>query len=172
MAKKLKKFVSGTPGRRSGEKFRRAALQFDKAVIACILVVVVSVVVAMGGDFTLRSQGGCGFALNFLWLPACLPLLLADGIASCFGGGIQTGCVHYIYLLGICDLVLVTAFWGGVRFAASRKQSANILKTARVFVLIIVIWGIFQLFCSGLKFTLDKSKLDDAVSAQITQDHK
>lgn len=172
MAKKLKKFVSGNPGRRSGEKFRRAVWQFDKSIIVCVLVIIASVAVAACGDFSLRSSGANGFALNFLWLPACLPLLFADGIASCLGGGIQAEGVYYVYLLGICDLVLAAAVWGGVRFAAFKKQSGNILKTARVFVLIMVVWGIFQLFCSGLKFTLDKSELDDTVSAQVTPDRK
>ena len=42
MAKKIKKFSDGTPRRRNGEKFRRAAWQFDKAVIACVLVIIIS----------------------------------------------------------------------------------------------------------------------------------
>ena len=172
MAKKLKKFVSGNSGRRSGEKFRRAVWQFDKSLIACVLLIIAAVAVAQCGDFSLRSQSGSGFALIFLWLPACLPLLIADGIASCFGAGIHTEGANYVYLLGICDLVLAAAFWGGVRFAAIRTQSGNILKTARVFALIIVTWGVFQLFCGGLKYTLDKSALDDVVTSQITPDQK
>lgn len=172
MAKKIKKFSDGTSRRRSGEKFRRAAWQFDKAMIACALVIIVAVAVALYGDFSLKTPSVNGFAVNFLWLIACLPLLIADGIASCFGGEIPADGVQYIYILGICDLVLAATAWSAVRFAAIRKQSGSILKTARVFVLIIFAWGIFQLFCSGLKFTLDRSNIDDAVTAQVTPDRK
>ena len=172
MAKKIKKFSDGTSRRRGSEKFRRAAFQFDKAMIACALVIIRSAVVALCGDFSLRTPSVNGFAVNFLWLLACLPLLIADGIASCFGWQIPAEGVQYIYILGICDLVLASAVWGAVRFAAMKKQNNSILKTARVLVLIILVWGIFQLFCSGLKFTLDRSNIDDAVTAQVTSDRK
>lgn len=173
MAKKLKKLASGgTIGRRSMEKFRRAVRQFDKMMIVYVLLVGVAVLIAVNGNFSLRSTSAHGFAVNFLWLPSALPLLLADGIAGCFDLGIPMHGIRHIYLLGICDFVLATAVWSGVRFAAIRKQNARILRNARIFAMIIVIWGIFQIFCCWIKFSLDRSKLDDAVAAEVTGDRK
>ena len=172
MAKKLKKFASGTTGRRSGEKFRRAAWQFDKAMIACVILVIIATAVAATGDFSLREPSVNGFAVNFLWLPAALPLLIADGIAACLGGALPEHGIDYIYVLGACDLILAAAVWSGVRIAAIRKQSGNILRTARTFLLIIIVWGIFQLLCCGIKFAGDRSNLDDALTEEITADRK
>ena len=174
MAKKLKKLAAGgTIGRRSVEKFRRAVRSFDKAIIYYILLVIAAALVSVNGNISLRSTCAHGFAVNFLWLPAALPLLLADGIAACFNGAIPMDGSHHIYLLGICDIVLAAAVWCAVRFLAIRKQSARILRNARIFVMIIVIWGIFQICCCGVKLALDRSQLDDAVTAaEVNSDHK
>ena len=83
------------------------------------------------------------------------------------------GFIQVLMLIGAIGTLLVSII---TLFLGSRGAIITSLICGAVFivlfVLIIVVWGIFQLFCSGLKFTLDKSKLDDAVSAQITQDHK
>ena len=150
MAKKIKKFSSDPTPRRSGEKLRRATRQFDRMIVMYILTVIISVFIGSQGEFSLSQPGYNGFAISFLLLPAYLPLLIIGGIFSCFGIACGNNLCG-VYLLGGCDLALAILAWLIMRIAAKRKQSTGILKTAKVFVLIMVVWGIFQIGCSMIQ---------------------
>ena len=169
MAKKIKKFsINPTGNRRGGEKIRRAGRQFDRIIIGYIALVIIAVLIGGNGDFSLAQPGYNGFVITFLLLPAYLPLMIADGICICFGTTIVPANGYEVYLLGGCDLLLALIAWTAIRWWAKYKQSANILKTAKVFVLIMFIWGIFQIICCGIQFAQIKSDLDTAVITNST----
>jgi hypothetical protein len=170
MAKKLNKFSRSIAPGRGGEKFRRAGKLFDRAVIFYMVLVVAAVLVGMRGEYDLSSPGNSGFAVNFLMLPAYLPLLLIDGIACCFGHSILPKVGQEVFAFGVCDILLALCSWGGVRLAAARNQRVSILRTGRIFVLIMVVWGVFQLGCSVVRFACSKSSL--SVKSSLIQDHK
>ena len=149
MAKKIKKFSSDIAvPRRNSEKFRRAGRLFDRAIIAYVLLVILSAIAGSHGHYELQHAADNGFAVCFLLLPAILPLMLAGGIGALFGypGHIVPG--QEIWLLGICDLILAVNVWWIIRLISWHKQSTSMLRTAKNFTLIIVVWGAFQLGCT------------------------
>lgn len=179
MAKKIKKFSGEASPRRTGEKFRRAGVAFNRIVMVYIFLVLAAVLAGSAGDYDLSKVSTNGFAICFLLLPAYLPLLIIDGIAMCFGSTIFTDAGHEVFILGVCDIFIALNVWWIVRFAAMRRQSVNILRTAKVFVLIMVCWGVLQLLFSLIQFSREKSSFSDrhsknesAMSEGVIAGHK
>ena len=161
MAKKIKKFTRNIDSpRRGGEKMRRAARGFNRAIICYMLLVAAAVVCGMNGNYDLSNPSLNGFAICFLLLPAYLPLFILGTLGAAFGVPITDACGHEVILLGICDLLLAFSVWWMIRIAAARKQSASLLKNSRTFVLIMVYWGIFQLACCMIQLLWLKSGLN------------
>lgn len=158
MAKKIKKFSSDIASpRRNSEKFRRAGRLFDRTMIAYIVLVIIAMAVGGCGEYELQSVSDNGFAVCFLFLPAILPLAIIGGIGSLFGcpGQIVPG--QEVFLLGICDLILAVTVWLVIRGISWKKQSTSMLRTAKIFTLIMVVWGAFQIGCSMMHFVWDRS---------------
>ena len=146
MAKK-KKNLSGVSGRRSKEKIIDALRKFDLVMIAFVVTVVAAIFIGRSGDYDLGSANLHGFALCFLLIPAYLILEVLSLIN--YFGGFNWSCAGWeAELLGVCDLLLGTAVWIYVRMRGNLK-GLGFIKTARMFVLIVVLWGVFQLGCSA-----------------------
>ena len=92
MAKKIKKFSSDIAvPRRNSEKFRRAGRLFDRAIIAYVLLVILSAITGSHGHYELQNAADNGFAVCFLLLPAILPLMLAGGIGTMIVAWLKEG---------------------------------------------------------------------------------
>ena len=162
MAKKIKKFSSDISSpRRNSEKFLRAGRFFDRTMIAYALLVVLSAVIGSFGEYGLNQPSANGFAICFLLLPAFLPLMLIGGIGALFGCPGQVIPGQEVWILGICDLLLALNVWWIIRLISWRKQSTSMLRTAKNFVLVLVVWGAFQLVCSTLHIAWKHSGFTD-----------
>ena len=160
MAKKLKKNQGDlTTSRRGGEKMRRAVKLFNRSIVYYIFLVILAVVCGIGGNYDLSNPTLNGFAICFLLLPAYLPLIIIGAVGVLLGMPLSTACGHEVILFGICDILLAVNVWWIIRWAAARKQSASLLKNSRIFVLIMVYWGIFQLGCCLVQLIWLKSGL-------------
>ena len=162
MAKKIKKFSRNINSpRRGGEKFNRAMRQFTIAVILYIVLVLIAMVIGgNAGEYDLSKPSFGGFAVIFLLFPAYLPLMIAGGIAGILGGGVYADCGGETLLLGGCDIFIAVNVWWIIRLAALKKQSTSFLRSARIFVLIMVYWGIFQIGCSLFFLAWQKSSFN------------
>ena len=146
MAKK-KKNTSGVSGRRAKEKVIDALRKFDWVMAAFMLTVIVAVLVGRSGEYDLGQANLHGFALCFLLIPAYLILELLSLIN--YFGGFNWSCAGWeAELLGVCDLLLGAAVWIFVRMRGA-VRGLGFIKAARMFVLIVVLWGVFQLACTG-----------------------
>ena len=146
MAKKKKNLI-GLPVRRIKEKIRVALRKFDLAMLGYFLVVILSVLVGRSGDYDLGSSNLHGFALTFLLVPAYL-ILECLSLINCLGGFNWNFSGLEAELLGICDLLLGLVVWVIIRMRG-RDKGVSYLNAARTFVLIITVWGAFQLGCSA-----------------------
>ncbi len=146
MAKK-KKNISGVSGRRAKEKVIDALRKFDWTMAAFMLTVILSVLVGRSGEYDLGQANLHGFALCFLLIPAYLILELLSLIN--YFGNFNWSCAGWeAELLGICDLLLGAVVWLFVRLRGAQR-GPGFIKAARMFVLITVLWGVFQLLCTG-----------------------
>ena len=146
MAKK-KKNLSGVSGRRVKEKILEALRKFDFVMLAYMVTVVISVLVGRCGDYDLGSANLHGFALCFLLIPAYLILELLSLIN--YFGGFNWSCAGWeAELLGVCDILLGIAVWIYVR-TSGKKRELSFVRAAKMFVLIVVLWGVFQLGCTA-----------------------
>lgn len=158
MAKKLKKIAKNPSSpRRSSEKMRRHVRQFNRAVLLYIVVVAAAVFAASAGKFDLGNSTSGGFAYNFLLLPASLPLIIVGGISSLTGNSFAIAHGYEAYYFGMIDIFLIVNVWWIIRLTAFKRQSAAFLRTTRVFVLIMVCWGVFQLTCGALHWAWKNS---------------
>lgn len=157
MAKKIKKFSSDIAPRRGMEKMQRAGKLFSRAVLMYIFLVACAVFLGSLGEYDLGGPSINGFPLCFLLLPAYLPLLVVGWLGLLFGVPVTVHPGQEAVWLGVCDILLVTNVWWIIKLIASRRQSPSILRTARVFVLIVVVWGIFQIGCSAVLVLWRKS---------------
>lgn len=146
MAKK-KKNLTGISGRRVKEKILDALRKFDYVMIAYMVTVIVAVLVGRSGDYDLGSANLHGFALCFLLIPAYLILELLSLIN--YFGEFNWSCAGWeAELLGVCDLLLGIAVWTFVRISGKTK-GISFIRAAKMFVLIVVLWGVFQLGCTA-----------------------
>ena len=147
MAKKKKNPI-GISGRRLKEKMRLSVRAFDWAMAAYVVVVVASTLVGRCGDYDLGSANLHGFALWFLLIPAYLLLEVLSFVN--YIGNFNWDCTGFeAELLGICNLVMAIGTWCYVRMRAGR-WSVQTVRNIRMFVLILVFWGVFQLGCSAV----------------------
>ena len=146
MAKKKKNLI-GITGRRVKEKILDALRKFDLVMIAYMVVVIVAVLVGRSGDYDLGRANLNGFALCFLLIPAYLILELLSLIN--YFGGFNWSCAGWeAELLGICDLLLGIVVWTYVRISG-KIRGISFIRSAKMFVLIVVLWGVFQLGCTA-----------------------
>jgi len=146
MAKK-KKNNAPVLSRRGREKMRGVCRQFDWIMLVYIALVVIAVTIGRLEPYELGKPSISGFAVWFLMLPAYLPLLLLGAADAVFGFDLNFAGREAL-LYGICDTVLAAAVWGWVRLYGVRRGIAFV-RSAKLFVLIFVYWGIFQLGCSA-----------------------
>ena len=147
MAKKKKNPVGVISGRRLKEKMRLSVRDFDLAMAAYVVVIVVSTLVGRCGDYDLGSANLHGFALWFLLIPAYLILEVLSLVN--YIGNFNWNCNGFeAELLGICNLVMAIGTWCYVRLRAGR-WSVQTVRNIRMFVLILLFWGVFQLGCSA-----------------------
>ena len=160
MAKKIKNFSGeNSSARRGGEKIRRAARLFNRSIIYYIILVVLAVLCGRSGAYDLSNPSPNGFAICFLMLPAYLPLFIIGALGALIGVPLAEACGQEVILFGICDLLLAVNAWWIIRLAATRKQSAALLRNSRIFVMILVYWGLFQLGCCLIQLIWSKSGL-------------
>jgi len=98
-------------------------------------------------------------------------LLIIGGIAGMFGSALHIDCGKEIISLAVCDVIIGIGVWTVVRFVALKKQSAALLRSTKVFVWIMVYWGIFQLLCSLVYFTWQKSNFN-ALHLHLSSQHQ
>ena len=146
MAKK-KKNLTVLTGRRVKEKILDALRKFDLVMIAYMVTIIAAVLVGRCGDYDLGRANLNGFALCFLLIPAYLILELLSLIN--YIGGFNWSCAGWeAELLGICDLLLGVAVWIFVRISG-KNRGISFIRAAKMFVLIVVLWGVFQLGCTA-----------------------
>ena len=147
MAKK-KKNLAVVPGRRIKEKMRVSMRGFDLAMLAYVVVILASTLVGRCGDYDLGSANLHGFALWFLLIPAYLILEVLSLVN--YVGNFNWDCTGFeAEILGICNLAMALSGWLYVRLRGSR-WSVQTVRNIRMFVLIMVFWGVFQLGCSAV----------------------
>lgn len=157
MAKRLKKMAKDPASpRRSREKMRRHIRQFNKIVLAYIVLVVLAAIAASNSRFDMASPSSGGFAYNFLLLPAALPGIIVNLASSLFGCSITVTPGYEAWYFCACDLFMIVNLWWIMRLIAFKRQSAAVLRTAKVFIMIIVCWGIFQLTCGAFHWAWKK----------------
>ncbi len=128
------------------KRLRWASKRFTVAMLAYLMLVLLSAVIGSIGEYNLSGRSIHGFALWFLLFPAYLPLEILGGICWFFEKKLNFA-GHEALLLCVCDVVLAIAIWLTVKIAASVRKSVALLNNARFFVLIFVFWGVFQLLC-------------------------
>ena len=128
------------------KRLRWASKRFTVAMLAYLMLVLISAVIGSIGEYNLSGRSIHGFALWFLLFPAYLPLEFLGGICWFFEKKLNFA-GHEALLLCVCDVVLAIVIWLTVKIIAAMKKSVEWLNNARFFVLIFVFWGIFQLLC-------------------------
>ena len=131
------------------KRLRWASKRFTVAMIAYLMLVLLSAVIGSIGEYNLSGRSINGFALWFLLFPAYLPLELLGGICWFLEKKLDFA-GHEAVLLCVCDIFLAVAVWLTVKIIASVKKSVALLNNARFFVLIFVFWGVFQLLCCAV----------------------
>ena len=145
MAKKKKKellFTSRLPFR---------IRPFDWSVLLVALVILLTTALAAGHPYKLNGADAYGFLVWFLLLLGHIPMEIIEFIARLFGvEGETIECFtrnREALLLGICNLCVLTAFWGVMRFYILKRFGTSPLRTAMIFLRLIFFWGLFQLLC-------------------------
>lgn len=162
MAKKIKKFSRNINSpRRGGEKFNRALRQYSIALgVYVVLVLLAWGIGSNSGEYDLSNPTWGGFAVCFLLLPAYLPLLIIGGIAGIASCNMDIACNREVMILALTDIFIAGNVWWIIWLIAKKRQSASFLRSAKVFVWIMVYWGIFQLSCSLFYFAWQKSNFN------------
>lgn len=147
MPKKKRKSEAVSVNRRGQEKMRLACKSFSWAMGGYLIMVVLAVFIARSGQYDLSRFSLNGFAYGFLLPPAYLPLLLLNliGVNIPYTG-------NEALLLGGCDIALAATVWGLVIWLGWRRQSIKLVRSIRIFVLIMFYWGVIQLLCTGAAY--------------------
>ena len=146
MAKKKKSVIPVT--RRNREKIKLACRQFDRCIIIYLILVALCVLAVWNGSYQLAKPDADGFIWWFLLVPSYLPLWLVSlfkvitGVNFVFDG-------NEALSLGLCDVFMAIMVHLFVRFWGSRR-GPFFIRDARVFLLIFIFWGVFQLVCWGV----------------------
>ena len=140
--------------RRGRERLRKAVFKFDLVSGLLLVVIVIAMFCSCGEAYELGRAHAPGFAIWFLLFIAYVPLALVGGINWMFG--IQDNFMMRFLLenqalgMGIFDLVLVIVVWAVIRFWLGRRYGANFIAAAGNFLLMLLVWGVFQLLCLGV----------------------
>lgn len=147
MAKKKKNLLNAS-SRRSREKFTGVMRSFNWMMLLYFLLVVICVLVGRSGEYELGEANVHGFALWFLLIPAYF-FLGVMSVVNCLGN-FNWNCDGWeAELLGICDMLLGIVLWIIVRLRGCR-WGVQTVRNIRTFVLIVCIWGMFQLGCGSI----------------------
>ena len=124
---------------------------FDWAVIMAALVILFASLLAAGHPYKLDSADPYGFLIWFLLLLGHLPMEIIEFSAKL--AGIEGGTIENFtrnreaLLLGICNLSVLAACWGIMRFYILKRYGSEPLRIAVIFLRLIFFWGVFQLLC-------------------------
>ncbi|MDD3886571.1 MAG: hypothetical protein PHI35_06850 [Victivallaceae bacterium] len=137
---------------RGRDKRRRLRRRFDLIVLALGGLVAVAAFFCKGNPVDLTGAGAYGFAHWFLLFPAYLPLEVIEFFNWCFKLD-HTAVMRFIFAgdqglaLGAIDLAMLAVVWAAIRFAGVRRFGERILEPSFNFVLIVFLWGCFQMAC-------------------------
>jgi len=145
MAEKTKKRLS----RRAQERLNAKLRAFDFTMLALALVIVLSGAVCRIGDPALDSHDPAGFGVWFLRFYAFPPLGLWHGVKALLKlpGGMSRG--YGLYILPAIAFAWNFVLWLGIRVWGKRDNKSAVLHVATRFAQMVLVWGIFQLFCAG-----------------------
>lgn len=124
---------------------------FDWAVIMAALVILLASLLAAGHPYKLDSADPYGFLIWFLLLLGHLPMEIIEFSAKL--AGIEGTTIENFtrnreaLLLGICNLSVLAACWGIMRFYILKRFGSEPLRIAVIFLRLIFFWGVFQLLC-------------------------
>lgn len=149
MAKKKKKtpLVSNSATPVFFMRFRR----FDWAVLLLAAVIILIASLAAGKPYKLDSADPYGFLIWFLLLLGHIPMEIIEFCARLAGIDSKT-IANFLehreaVLLGICNLTMLSVFWAVMRFHILKRYGSEPLRIAAIFLRLIFLWGLFQLFC-------------------------
>ena len=145
MAEKPKKRLS----RRAQERLNQKLRAFDLTMLGLAVVIVLSGAVCRLGDPSLESHDPAGFAVWFLRLYAFPPLGVWHGIKALLKlpGGMSRG--YGLYILPAIAFAWNFALWLFFRIRGKRDGKSPVLHVATRFAQMVLVWGLFQLFCAG-----------------------
>ena len=116
------------------------------------MVIILATAVSAGRPYELGMPYAHGFALWFLLLLSYIPLEVVGLFNWLFG--IQDNAFmrflvqdHQALGMGLFNLVMLAIVWGVVRFWLGRRYGYSFFRTTGTFLLILLGWGCFQLFC-------------------------
>ena len=148
MAKKKKNSSVAINSVRNPEKLRLICRQFDRSMIYYVLLVLLCSWIGSRGGFVLERPAAHGFALYFVVFPSYLLMLLAKGVEEICGFAWEFAGLEVWFCMA-CDLIMAMSVWLLGRYLG-KKRSPVWLKNGRLFVMIMVYWGVFQLICTTL----------------------
>lgn len=149
MSEKKKRYVLS---RRRRERLERLTLRFDLISAGLAVVIILAAAVSAGRPYELGLPYAHGFALWFPLLLAYIPLEVIGLFNWLFG--VQENAFmqflvqdHQALGMGLFNLVMLGIVWALVRFWLGRRYGFSFLRTTGTFLLILLVWGCFQLFC-------------------------
>ncbi len=145
MAEKPKKRLS----RRAQERLNAKLRAFDLTMLGLAVVIVCSGAVCFLGDPSLDAHDPAGFGVWFLRLYAFPPLGVWHGVKALLKlpGGMSRG--YGLYILPAIAFAWNFALWLAIRIMGKRDGKSPVLHVATRFAQMVLVWGIFQLFCAG-----------------------
>ena len=145
MAQKMKKRLS----RRAQERLNAKLRTFDFTMLTLAVVIVLSGAVCFLGDPSLDAHDPAGFGVWFLRLYAFPPLGVWHGVKALLKlpAGMSRG--YGLYILPAIAFAWNFALWLVIRIWGKRDSKSPVLHVATRFAQMVLVWGIFQLFCAG-----------------------
>lgn len=149
MADKKKNYLLS---RRRRERFERLTFRFDLLSVGLAVVILLATAVSAGRPYELGLPYAHGFALWFLLLLSYIPLEVI-GLFNWVLGIQDNAFMRFLVLehqalgMGLFNLGMLAVVWGLVRFWLGRRYGLAFLRTVGTFLLILLVWGAFQLLC-------------------------
>ena len=145
MAEKTKKRLS----RRAQERLNAKLRAFDLTMLGLAVVIVLSGAVCFLGDPSLDAHDPAGFGVWFLRLYAFPPLGVWHGVKALLKlpGGMSRG--YGLYILPAIAFAWNFLLWLVIRTSGKRDGKSPVLHVATRFAQMVLVWGLFQLFCAG-----------------------
>lgn len=124
---------------------------FDWSVLLVAFVILLTVILVAGHPYKLNGADPYGFLVWYLLLLGHIPMEVIEFIFRLAGVEGETISSftrnREALLLGSCNLLVLTAFWGVMRFYVLKRFGTSPLRTAMIFLRLIFFWGLFQLLC-------------------------